>query len=125
MPTNYIQDSRKDHLHIPLITEDWLSSLQSQLQINDQPDTGTVVGFVPDFDFDIYLISEVYDTKQVVYFSANGTISATAVAGGGFVLFNVPRGAQEVVVQEKKTERIFSQVHLIKANQTSISHFNE
>ena len=28
-------------------------------------------------------------------------------------------------VQEKKTERIFSQVHQIRLNQTSVSHFTE
>ncbi len=125
MPINYIQDSRKDHVHFPLITEEWVASLQSQLQINDQPATGTIVGFVPDVEFEIYLATEDYDLKQIAYFAPNGSISSAPIAGGGFILFNVPSGAQEVIVQDKKSERIFSQVHLVKINQTSVSHFND
>ena len=126
MPINYIQDSRKDHLHIPLIKESWLSNIQSQLQLNDQPNTGTIVGFVPEIEnFEMYLISEDYNSKQIVYFDQSGVVSSTPVTGGGFIMFNVPVGAQEVLVQEKQTNRIFSQVHIVKLNQTSVSHFSE
>ncbi len=126
MPINYIQDSRKDHVHIPLIRESWLSNLQSQQQINDQPDTGTIVGFVPDLEkFELFLISESYDLKQIVYFDRSGEASNTPVSGGGFIMFNVPVGAQEVLVQEVPSGRVFSQVHVVKLNQTSVSHFNE
>ena len=126
MPINYIQDSRKDHVHIPLIREMWLSNLQSQQQINDLPDSGTIVGFIPDLEkFELFLISENYDSKQIVYFDRLGEMSNAPVNGGGFVMFNVPVGAQEVLVQEVPTGRVFSQVHVVKLNQTSISHFNE
>ena len=125
MPINYIQDGRKDHVHIPLLKEAWLSHLQTTLQINDQPNTGTIVGFVPNMDFEMYIISENYDSKQIVYFDPQGNHTPEPVSGGGFVLFNVPTGAREIVVQEKKTERIFSQVHQIRLNQTSVSHFTE
>ena len=126
MPINYIQDARKDHVHVPLIREPWLLNLQSQQQINDQPNTGTIVGFVPELEkFELYLISESYDSKQIVYFDRLGEVSTTPISGGGFIMFNVPVGAQEVLVQEIPTGRVFSQVHIVKLNQTSVSHFNE
>lgn len=126
MPITYIQDSRLDHVHIPLISEEWVTKIQEHLQITSMPKTGTIIGFVPDIlEYDMYLISEDYDTQQVVYFTAGGEIAKQAVPGGGFILFNVPVGAREVVIQEKKSERIYSQVHFIKASQTSVSHFSE
>ncbi len=125
MPVNYIQDSRNDHVHIPLIKEKWLSDIQTQLQINDQSGTGTIIGFVPDLDYEMYLISEDYDVNQITYFDSMGAVTSAPTSGGGFILFNVPTGAQEVVVQEKKTNRIFSQVHIVKLNQTSLSHYND
>lgn len=125
MPINYIQDSRMDHVHIPAINEAWLTTTQSNAQINDQSNTGTIIGFVPDLQYDMFIISETYDRNQIIYFDQLGQVVTQPTTGGGFILFNVPVGAQEVVVQEKKTERIFSQVHLVKSNQTSVSHFSE
>lgn len=126
MPINYVQDSRLDHVHIPLISEEWLYKIIEKLEMNAAPATGTIIGFAPGIaEYDMYLISEDYDTKQVVYFDQYGQISKTQVAGGGFILFNVPVGAREVVVQEKKSERIYSQVHFVKSSQTSVSHFSE
>ena len=125
MPINYIQDARLDHVHIPAISEAWLSAIQTRLQLNDQTNSGTVIGFVPDLDYEMYIISEGYDRKQIIYFNQSGEITAEPTRGGGFILFNVPAGAQEIVVQEKKTERIYSQVHIVKTSQTSVSHFIE
>lgn len=126
MPITYVQDSRLDHVHVPLISEDWINKIVEKLEMNPAPASGTIIGFVPNIaEYDMYLISEDYDTKQVVYFDQYGQISKTQVAGGGFILFNVPVGAREVVVQEKKSERIYSQVHFVKNSQTSVSHFSE
>lgn len=126
MPFTYVQDSRRDHVHIPLIAEAWLSAIQQELKLTAMPDTGTVIGFVPDIaEYDMYLIANEYDADQIAYFTASGQFTRTPSAGGGFILFNVPVGAHEVVVQEKKTERIYSQVHFVKSSQTSVSHFTE
>lgn len=125
-PITYVQDSRMDHVHIPLISEEWIAKIQDQIQLSTTPNTGTVIGFVPSMEeYDMYLIADEYDTNQVVYFNQNGQISKIPVSGGGFILFNVPVGAREVVVQEKKSERIYSQVHFVKASQTSVSHYSE
>ena len=125
MPINFIQDARLDHVHIPAIAESWLTSIQTKMQLNEEANTGTIIGFVPAIDYEVHLIAENYDQKQMVYFNSTGEIQPEPVAGGGFILFNVPVGAEEVVVQEKKTERIFSQVHLVKPSQTSVSQFSE
>ena len=125
MPISFIQDARLDHVHIPAITESWLTSIQTKFQFNEESNTGTIVGFVPAVDYEVHLISDSYDPKQIAYFNSTGEIRSEPIAGGGFIMFNVPVGAQEVVVQEKKTDRIFSQVHLVKSSQTSVSQFSE
>ena len=125
IPINFIQDARLDHVHIPAISEAWLTAIQTKLQINEESNTGTIIGFVPSIEYEVHLIADNYDPKQMTYFNSSGDIQSEASAGGGFILFNVPVGAQEVVVQEKKTERIFSQVHLIKSSQTSVSQYSE
>jgi len=126
IPMSYVQDSRQDHIHIPLIPEAWLTKVQEHLQINSLPDTGTIIGFVPQIaEYDMYLISEDYSTQNIIYFDQYGQLSKQAVLGGGFILFNVPSGAKEVVVQEKKTDRIFSQVHFVRPSQISVAHVVE
>ena len=125
LPINYVQDSRVDHVHIPLISESQLNQIQDNLKIESKPNTGTVIGFVQQMKYDMYIISEEYDTNQIAYFDQTGLITKQPVQGGGFILFNVPAGAKEVVVQEKNTERIFSQVHFVKIGQTSVSHYVE
>jgi hypothetical protein len=123
LPIRYVQDSRKDYVHIPMIQEKWLNEIQTTRLINEMPDSGTVIGFVPDFDFDVYLIFEGYSQDQIVYFDLQGRISQSPIKGGGFILFNVPAKAHEVVVQEKDSDRIYSQVFDIKAGQISVAHF--
>ena len=121
----YFQDARKEYVHLPQIQESWLSQIRANLQINDEPDAGTFIGFVPEFNYEVFLVYEGYRKDQIVYFDPQGKISAQAVKGGGFIMFNVPLDAHEIVVQQEGTERIFSQVIESKASQVGIAHFVE
>ncbi len=106
---NYIDDT--DHVHVPMIRKQWLDSLRSEVKIDDATYVGRVVGFVQDEDYDVYLAGdEDYLAHNIVYFDAAGRVSPKGVAGGGFVMFNVPDGAATVVVIGKKTEKIHSQI---------------
>lgn len=125
VPISYFQDSRKDHAHIPMVRESWLKQMQISKLINDVANTGMILGFVPELDFDMYLALEGYSKDNVVYFDKVGNASAEPVAGGGFLLFNVPLGTSEVIVQEKNSNKIYSQVFEVKINQVSASHFSD
>jgi hypothetical protein len=48
---------------------------------------------------------------------------AGGVAGGGFVMFNVPSATQSIVVMSKKTEMLASQVIPVDTNSNTIIKF--
>lgn len=123
IPVRYIQSTRKDYVHIPMIKESWLETLKSTKNIFAHSNTGIIIGFTTELEYDAYLAEENHDKNDIVYFDSRGNYSETPVVGGGFVLFNVPVGAQEIVLQDKNTDKIYSQVFNIKAQQVSISHF--
>lgn len=125
MPIRYVQDARKEYIHIPLIREQWLLEIQKLKKINDQPSTGTIVGFVPEGDYSVYLVNADYQPENIIYFDHVGNPSEKATPGGGFIIYNAPTGSQEVIVQSEKTEKIYSQVFVVGLNQTQISHFTD
>lgn len=122
-PLRYFQDARKEYVHLPQIREEWLKQIQSQRLINDKPNTSTFVGFVPDMEYQVYLVYEGYNRDQIVYFDSQGRISPVPISGGGFILYNVPDDAREVIVQQEGSDRIYSQVFQSVAGQVGVSHF--
>jgi hypothetical protein len=125
VPIRYFQDARKEYVHLPMIREDWLKQIQAYRRINDTAEGSTFVGFVPEMDYQVYLVYEGYSKDNVVYFDSQGKISPIPVRGGGFILYNVPKDAREVIVQQDETDRIYSQVIDSVPEQTGVSHFTE
>jgi len=83
------------------------------------------VGFTMGLNYSAYLALDNYSSNNIAYFDQTGKLVPAAVVGGGFILFNVPSGAREVVLQENGSERIFSQVFDVKSQQISATHFSE
>ena len=125
IPVRYVQSGERDYVHIPLIRESWINEIKRIKMINEVSSTGIIIGFSADINYSAYLVMDVYSNGNVVYFDQNGAITPAPVRGGGFILFNVPVGAREVVLQENGSERIYSQVFDIKALQVSVAHFAE
>ncbi len=125
VPMSYFQDSRKDYAHIPMVREGWLKQLQTSKLINDVANTGMILGFVPELSYEVFLAHEDYSKDNIVYFDQAGNAASAPTSGGGFLLFNVPLGTNEIIVQEKNSEKIYSQVFEVKINQVSASHFSE
>lgn len=135
IPIRYVQSSRQDYVHVPLIHEKWLEAIkniaQQQLTAQQQlkettgavPNTGIIIGFTKDLEYDAYLVSEGYNKNNIVYFNSLGEPTPAPTQGGGFVLYNVPIGAREVVLQERSTEKIYSQVFNVLESQVSVAHF--
>lgn len=125
LPISYSQSGARDYVHIPMIQERWVSEIMNLRQITELPNTGAVIGFTTGLKYDAYLSAENYPKNNIVYFNQYGQPSLEPVVGGGFILFNVPAGAREVVLQDQASERIYSQVFHVRPNQVSVSHFTD
>lgn len=123
LPIRYFQDSRKEFLHIPNIKEAWLKQIALQKQINEDQSKGIYIGFVPEMNYELFLVYEGFNKENIIYFDSHGILSSNPVKGGGFVVFNVPLDAHEFIVQESGTDTIYSQVFSVKSGQISMSHF--
>lgn len=123
LPMRYTQSSRKDHIHLPLIQEQWLEAIKTARKITQNRNFGIIIGFTSELNYDAYLTLENYNKDDIVYFDSNGNIVYEPSIGGGFVLFNVLVGSQEVVLQEKNSDKLYSQVFNVHAEQISVTHF--
>ncbi len=111
LPSLQIYNDDDESLHLPLISNSWVEDLISQKRINRQPQLGTVVGFVRDWNFKVFLGHHSnFSNENIVYFDQQGRVVEKGIIGGGFVLFNVPIGVQSVVVSDESSEMLFNQV---------------
>ncbi len=125
LPFTYLQNSKKDHLHLPLIQDVFLDQIRIQKQIPTTDETAVLVAFAPAGNFDLHLTAENFDRKQIVYFNEKGAVTPTPVAGGGFIIYNLPIGLQEIILQDQNTDRTFSQVIYAEPAKNYIAHFSE
>jgi hypothetical protein len=124
LPTQIVYSDSEEYVHIPLVRIAWLEQLSTQRRISFSSDVGTVIGFVPEDDFEPYLSHEdKYDPSNIVYFNQQGQVVEKGVAGGGFVMFNVPVSTQSIVVLSKKTEMLSTQVVPVDVNSHTIIKF--
>jgi hypothetical protein len=106
-----LYEDSMDAIHLPLIPTAWLQAMFGTRKSNLLPDTGVIVGFVPATDFAVYLGHDPqFAPENIFYFDPQGQIVPQGVAGGGFVLINVPKGVQSVVVAHAKSEMLQTQV---------------
>jgi hypothetical protein len=122
---NLVQSGKKEYVHIPMIQEKWLTQIKKMKLINDLPSHGTVIGFTPQLKYEVFLASDHYDKGNVVYFTKDGEIASVPQANGGFIMFNVPVGAKEVVLNNLENEKIFSQALSVHDQQVSAITFND
>lgn len=99
VPARYQAVSDQDQIYLPQIPAQWLSSIISEMRITEFPNTGQVVGFVPDQNFELLLPQEE-DLASVVYFDSQGQVlnARSGVKGGGFVVFNLKQDSTEIKI---------------------------
>lgn len=124
LPIRYVQNTKQEYVHIPMIQEAWLSAVRDYKKIDVKPNTGTIIGFSTDLVYEAYLVSEEFNKNDIAFFNSQGHIIAEPAVGGGFILFNVPAGARELILQEKNSEKIYSQVFNVLIQQVSVAHFS-
>jgi hypothetical protein len=125
IPAQYIYQDSQDYIHVPLVREDWLTTiLQPKWDIIDAA-KGTVVGFFPAEGFEVYLAGPDLPPENITYFDANGARTQTGVAGGGFIISNVEPGAQEVVIFGKQSEKLYSRLLPVDSRSVSVLTFQD
>lgn len=125
IPYVYLQNSKKDHLHLPLVQDAFLDQLRLQMQIPIVPDTSVLIAFTEVGNFDLHLTVENFDKRQIIYFNSSGLVASGPTAGGGFVIYNLPAGLQEVILQDQQNDRTFSQVIYSESTKNYVAHFSE
>jgi hypothetical protein len=124
----YIYSDSDSYIHVPLVRWSWLNAVKSYLRLDDQNSVGTLVGFVPDEDFEVYLAGhDDFDRKNIVYFDMQGRILQTGkgASGGGFIIYNTPAGTQEVVVLGEKSKKMYSKVVPVEEASLAVLSFQE
>lgn len=127
LSANYFYNDEDSYFHFPMVSQDWMVNMKATMEVNDVPTAGIVVGFFSEENFEVYLAGEdPHSQAAIVYFDAAGKkINVTqGVAGGGFVIFNVSSGTQEVVVVGAASEKIYSKVVPVSAESVSVLSFS-
>jgi hypothetical protein len=124
-PFVYLQNSKKDHLHLPLIRDEFLEALRIQNQIPLLPNTSTFIAFAPNGEFDLHLTVDHFNRKHIVYFNSKGEAVPDSVPGGGFIIFNLPAGLQEIILLDRQTDKTFSQVVSAVSEKIYMTHFTD
>jgi hypothetical protein len=106
-----VYEDSQDSVPLPLIRQAWLTALMSNQRINLKSDTGVIVGFSQNAEYEVYLGHEHdFSTNQIVYFDTHGNVTSKGEPGGGFVIFNVPQGVQSVVWASRHSDLLQTQV---------------
>lgn len=121
----YLHNAKRSYLHLPQIKESFLDYVTSQVQLNRIPETSIIIGFTANNNFDVHIADDSYNKNDLVFFDRYGRISQHQEKGGGFIFFNVSEGIQEIILQDKQTDRSFSTVFYSKPSYLFVSHFSE
>lgn len=124
---NYFYNDQDPYVHMAMIPQAWLSEVKSASKYNEQPNTGIIIGFFTEENFEVYLAGQTQNSPaSIVYFDAAGGIieGKRGQAGGGFIIFNVPYGTQEAVVVGSTSEKVFSKVVPVDNETVSVLNFS-
>jgi hypothetical protein len=124
----YFYNESRGFIRIPGLKRSWLEAIKVDKKININPNAGTVVGFFDEEDFEAYIGGSNEDAAfdyTVVYFDSTGNITADNFgrAGGGFIIFNAPSDAQNIVVVGKNSETINSRLIPVNPERISVLNF--
>lgn len=124
-PAYYSYVDKTDYVYVPLISKAWLYQTVSQLKMNIYPSSGIILGFVHDEDFSVEIPNYENLKQNIIYFDYAGRITnqKNGTQGGGFVIFNLPTDVYEVLVVGAKSQKIYSRMAPIKAQDMFVFNF--
>lgn len=124
-PAYYTYVDKTDYINVPLISKAWLWQIVSQLNIKVDLRGGMVLGFVHDENFSVEIPNYESMNKNVIYFDYAGRISKqpSGTMGGGFIIFNLPEDSLEILVLGAKSQKIYSRMTPLKAQDLYVFNF--
>lgn len=107
-------------IHLPRIKRSWLNELIYSGKKNILPQTGMIIGFVQEDNFEVFLPSQIDqnqnpDQYEVIYFDSLGNKIDKGLAGGGFIILNAFEKTHEVMVQFKSSEVVINKITPLQA----------
>ncbi|MBN8535673.1 MAG: hypothetical protein J0M15_01350 [Deltaproteobacteria bacterium] len=124
-PAYYTYVDKTDYINVPLISKAWLWQIVSQLNIKVDLKSGMVLGFVHDENFSVEIPNYESMNKNVIYFDYAGRIlkQPSGTMGGGFIIFNLPEDSLEILVLGAKSQKIYSRMTPLKAQDLYVFNF--
>ncbi len=112
---------------LPMIPRQWILDISAQRRINYNLSMGMAVGFIEGDDFEVFLEEDVLSpASEILYFDQEGHLlnRSHGVAGGGFVLLNLPLGLHQISVLPKTQNVVFTQVVVSEGQTANILKHN-
>ena len=126
LPAQYFYNDDQDFIHVPLVSEEWLMQILQPKWSNIDAQKGTVIGFVQDENFEVYLAGdENFSAENITYFDGQGNFSREGIKGGGFIINNIDPDTHEIVVYGKQSEKLSSRLLPVDEKSISILSFQE
>lgn len=125
LSARYVFNELQKDIFVPLIPSGWLINFKNGMKFPDAPGTGTILGFVPHQDYEVYIAGVEDISNHVVYFDSNGQVvsSPSGVGGGGFALFNLPAEVTEVVVLGSNNHKMETRIVPVDPDSLSVLTF--
>ncbi len=126
LAAQYFYNDDQDFIHAPLISEEWLLQVLNSKWQNIDTEKGTVVGFVQEENFEVYLAGDPdFPSENITYFDSEGKISPDGLRGGGFIINNIEPDTHEIVIYGNESEKISSRLLPIDEKSLSVISFQE
>jgi hypothetical protein len=129
-PTRTSLRAAQVEVNLSHIKTDWLKAMREKAQLKPQEYASAVIGFIDGEDYDVILGESLNLTsKNVVYFNQAGeSKTSNGEVGGGFIIFDLPRGLNTVTIVPKNSKKVITQIvyadefaaHILRLNLSSI-----
>lgn len=123
LPVRQVFNRDVSFINFPMVKRAWLEEKLNTARINRIPRTAIAIGFIQGYDFDIITPDGV--PVDVIYFNQAGQSigSEGGVAGGGFVIANIPAGLQSLGIVPKNKNAVATRVFFADPAQVSLINY--
>lgn len=94
-------------VHFPQIETQWIEEIKNEQNIATNSTSTITVGFINGDDFEVVVGAGALEgIAKILYFDEKGKISKRGVAGGGYIIFNLPSGLQSLTILPEKSKQV-------------------
>lgn len=109
--TRSVVRSAQTEVHFMGLKSTWLEGMRKSKKLEESQVKTAMVGFLQGDDYEVLLGSGEIDIRsKIIYFDAEGKpVNTRGVAGGGFVIFDLPPGIHTLTILPEKSKKIVTQ----------------